>query len=489
MTRQTSRLLSKLGAGMILAVTAGCGDTTGSDVGASAEHRTGEAPFTAPRVAASLRYERAEHGGIDERDRPDETELDEGATPARAMPAAPGDGNPHKLSHTDTTHLQGGEDTETLHGWTDAVHSRTSPPMPVKRPSDEYKRRLLRSRAPSLSAFHGLHSDTTSEHSHPDASTVSRGMPSIGFLGHTPRRSRTSLTISPTTRSASEQSADILNVLPHFFNDTNFNPLDAFGSTHGDAVAILEERPAAPLSARLRTWMREIHADFADCHTMPCPHRGSPQPWTTLFNVDARMKQDKKQASVRAELERRVQAQRAVPVTPDAFDQLAHRDKLWVALRIADAEGANDDDLFAWSVASVLFPCEALRERQHRMFVQWMLRMFDLRLDLAALGERGAQPGELDAFVRAAARDGDRQDRLEQLERALHALAVYEIVPRMRSILEPTSAHLYEVAQTTFRVVEALERLAAEVVPTAVQQGSDDTDYADRFNQLLSGAI
>jgi hypothetical protein len=290
-------------------------------------------------------------------------------------------------------------------------------------------------------------------------------------------------------RSSSEQSAGILNILPHFFHDTNFNPLEASGSTHGDTVATLEERPAAPLSARLRTWMREIHADFDDCRTMPCPHRESPQPWTTLFKVDARMRQDKKQGSVRRALEWRALEQRTVPVTPDAFDQLDQRDKLWVALRLVDAEVADNSDSLAWSGAAALFSPEALHERQHCMVVPWMLRMFDLRLDLVALGERGARPGELDAFVRAAARDVDRQDRLEQLEQALHALAVYEIVPRMRSILEPTSAQLHEVARTTFRVVEALERLAAEVAPTSVQQGSDDTDYADRFNQLLSGTI
>jgi hypothetical protein len=235
--------------------------------------------------------------------------------------------------------------------------------------------------------------------------------------------------------------------------------------------------------------MWEAHADFDDCRTLSCPHRESPQPWATLFDVNARISQYKEQAFVREQLERWVRAQRAVPVTPDAFDQLDQRDKLWAVLRIVDAEIAGNDDLFAWSVAATLFPPEALRERQHREFVQWMLRMFDLRLDLVALGERGARPGELDAFVRAAAHDVDRQDRLEQLERALHALAVYEIVPRMRSILEPTSAQLHEVAQTTFRVVEALERLAAEVVPTAVQQGLVNTDYADRFNQLLFGTV
>ncbi|WP_233203388.1 MULTISPECIES: hypothetical protein [Mycetohabitans] len=280
-----------------------------------------------------------------------------------------------------------------------------------------------------------------------------------------------------------------LNVLPHFFHDTNFNPLEAFRSTPGDTVATLEERPAAPLSARLRTWMREAHADFADCRTMPCPHRGSPQPWTTLFDVDARMRQHEKQEIVRTELERWAHTQQVVPVTPDAFDQLDQRDKLWVALRIVDAEDANNDDILAWSVAAELFPREALRQRQHRKVVPWMLQMFDLRLDLVALGERGARQGELDAFVRAAARDVDQQDRLERLERALHALAVYELVPRMRNILEPTGAPLHEVAETTFRVVEALERLAAEVVPTVVQQGAGDADYADRFNQLLSGTI
>ncbi|WP_338927331.1 hypothetical protein [Mycetohabitans endofungorum] len=277
--------------------------------------------------------------------------------------------------------------------------------------------------------------------------------------------------------------------MPHFFHDTNFNPLEAFHSTQGDTMAILEERPTAPLSARLRMWMREAHADLADCRTLPCPHHGSPQPWKTLFDVDARMRQYEKQKSVRKALERRILEQKAVPVLPDVFDQLDQRDKLWVALRIADAEVADNSDSLAWSGAAALFPPEALRERQHCMVVPWMLRMFDLRLDLVALGERGARPGELDAFVRAAARDVDRQDRLEQLEQTLHALAVYEIVPRMRSILEPTSAQLHEVARTTFRVVEALERLAAEVVPTSVQQGSDDTDYADRFNQLLSGTI
>ncbi|MCF2134859.1 hypothetical protein IHE27_00520 (plasmid) [Mycetohabitans endofungorum] len=483
MTRQTSRLLSKLGAGMVLAVTAGCGDTTSSDMSASAEHRTGEAPFTAPRVDASLRYARGEHDGIDERGRPDGPELDGGA-----MPAAPGDGKPRKLSHTDTPTLQGRDDTETSHGWTDAAHSRTCPSTPVKRPSDEYKRRSL-SRASSLSTLHGPRPDNTNGNAHPNGDIILRGVPSIDILGHAPRRSRTSLTISPTMRSSSEQSADIFSVLPHFFHDTNFNPLEAFHSTQGDTMAILEERPTAPLSARLRMWMREAHADLADCRTLPCPHHGSPQPWKTLFDVDARMRQYEKQKSVRKVLERRILEQQAVPVLPDVFDQLDQRDKLWVALRIADAEVADNSDILAWSGAAALFPPEVLHERQHRMAVPWMLRMFDLRLDLVALGERGARPGELDAFVRAAARDVDRQDRLEQLEQALHALAVYEIVPRMRSILEPTSAQLHEVAKTTFRVVEALERLAAEVVPTSVQQGSDDTDYADRFNQLLSGTI
>ncbi|MEJ2768700.1 hypothetical protein [Mycetohabitans sp. B46] len=457
---------------------------------ASAEYRTGEAPITAPRVVASPRYEREEHDGIDERDRSDGPELNGDAMLVRAMPAVSGDANLRKLSHTDTTKLQGRDDTEVLHDWTDAAHLKTGlPATPVKRPSEEYKRRSL-SRASSLSVFHGPRPDNTRGNSYPDISTIFHAVPSIDVPGHAHRRARASLPISPTKRSSSEQDAGVLNVLPHFFHDTNFNPLEAFCSTQGDTVATLEERPAAPLSARLRTWMREAHADFADCRTMPCPHRGSPQPWTTLFDVDARMRQYKEQADVREALERRVSAKQAVPVTPDAFDQLNQRDKLWVALRVIDAEGANDDDRLAWSVAAILFPCEVLRERQHRMVVQWMLRMFDLRLDLVALGERGARPGELDAFVRAAAaRDIDRQDRLEQLERALHALAVYEIVPRMRSILEPTSAQLHEVAKTTFRVVEALERLAAEVVPTAVQQGAVDTDYADRFNQLFSGTI
>ncbi|WXK35074.1 hypothetical protein IHE31_00550 (plasmid) [Mycetohabitans rhizoxinica] len=489
MTRQTSRLLSKLGAGMVLAVTAGCGGTTSSDVGASAEHRTEGAPFTVSRLDASLRDERGEHDKVEERHRPDGPELDGDAMPAHAAPTALGDGNSRELSHTDTTNLQRQDDTEKLHGWTDAAHARTCLSAPAKRPSDEYKRRSHSSRTLSLPVFHGPHPDNTNGNAHPDGSTILRGVSSIDIPRPAHRRSRASLTLSPTTRSSSEQSNEGLNVLPHFFHDTNFNPLEAFRSTPGDTVATLEERPAAPLSTRLRSWMREAHADFADCRTMPCPHRGSPQPWTTLFDVDARMRQHEKQEIVRRKLEEWAYAQQVVPVAPEAFDQLDQRDKLWVALRISDAEAADNGDLFAWSMAAELFPCEALRQRQHRKFVSWMLQMFDLRLDLVALGERGARQDELDAFVRAAARDVDQQDRLEQLERALHALAVYEIVPRMRNILEPTGAPLHEVAETTFRVVEALKQLAAEVVPTAVQQGAVDTDYADRFNQLLSGTI
>ncbi|KAG0165419.1 hypothetical protein DFQ30_008466, partial [Apophysomyces sp. BC1015] len=284
---------------------------------------------------------------------------------------------------------------------------------------------------------------------------------------------------------AQGSSHNKLSFLPHFLNDREINPFAVIGLVaNADQSGTAGNSIEAVLGRRLRTSMLAVHADFAHCEAKPCPHWLAPEPWFSLFDVEARMRQHDTQRCTSENLGHCQVMMDGELVTEQQFDTLGERGKLLAALRIMDAEIKTDKDLMAWSLAARLFPPEKIRTGEHRAVVGWMLRMFSLRVDLVALGE-GAQPHQLDEFVQAA-RDAHREDHFDRLAQTLRALAAYEIVARMQEIWGGTSAVSSDVGVTAFHTADTLKRLAGEIVRAKARPGFINTDYSERFNTLLS---
>lgn len=459
MKRHTSRWLSILGVGMVLAI-AGCGGDVAGDDAAPLDERHARGPRDLEsRVDVSLPDPRDEHGD--------------------ALPSDPRD----ESQGTQQQHAFAGR--RELHGDTvvtghDSVageqsSSRRPPSLQLSSPIAPQDQDTQVYSRPS--SYHSRHSFQLKRFSWSDVSMpVSPDSPASSPMSR--RWSHHGHGSSIQANGSAQVSGYIESFLLHFLKAPDFSPFDMPGSAEAGGYDKSIDGTGPALSRRLRSSMLEVHAASVDCPDS-CSHEFV-EPWFTLFEASVRMERRGVQNKIRESLETATIELDGALVTPERFDELSHRDRWRAALLVMAGEISNNQDSFAWSLAAKLFPSDRLKRREHRPAVEWLSRMFDLRVDLAALAKDGAKAGQLDAFVQTAARCAQQDRGLENLALTLRALAAYEIVAGVRNF-----ALSRNVGFALFHASETLRQLATEVLSADVQPGSTGIDYAERFNQLL----